>query len=1494
MFYHSNDNKKIHLKDKDAVIINNNSKVYLDNTNIIQNEQEYDYNTITINKGITTNYFSTEKPDIVYGNSKTFSIDNLSTSFHQFFTDFNFPNAKYHVNGYKTNFAILLNNGISAFWTPANKGVLIDNIEINDIDLLPTRLNGYTATLNLPAANYNLQNNYNGTIILNVDDVCSLSANKISNLQVNNLLSGVCNFKNIDNLSLNTVYDSINLENIKNSQILNSYISLNNITVKNTAISISNLGYINFGESYNSFGSLFVDSNYEHYILSGSIDETKITNDQCNNVFINNIQYEKFTKHYINTTSSDFYQSNTPIGTIVWYPEVWSSYSPSDDKESNKTDGTVTVYSYGDPLDYNWKLCDGQVIGQKNLYYKLYSKTRTPNYKVKETYKSNLSSYHFLNEPSILLLPPNLVTITPLSTIMSEMGSRVHDNEHKLSNMGITQTDNGLYGYVGPANWRLEQTVIVNFNINVGAIPTYYKTPQNIKNIKIRFNSYACSGGGSDGDAWWRTWCGGNLNTDSSEPSQRVGLLDVDALPSSNYNGQIYVGGHPYNKVIGKTPNDDMSDKNLYKYTYLKDEGLIWYDTKNIPKIAFKMQYNKYVKLNCVSTDFSGTPLQLAPLRLTKEPWNTRRICNTTEQTLYQKTGNISIYYEEDGSGGSDHAREIQWKISTDYLLSTLLLKTYEFEFKENQISSLPSTINFNIKFRMELPAIENYQHCYTHSNPYPSRRWEWQRRRDINDQGVLYNQRFMTENENMLPFFLDPKICLYDMEFPILNLNGTQKSTMFRYWQHSGEEYDLTKTQHIIIGDRYEANIQKCYAMTNTGLYRRMNPWIKINANKSNKSPQTIADEKGYMKKNKKYVPEPIVTKVISLRKGEDIFNNTYITKNNISTLSTNLISSCYIPNNYTNLSTNNNYLIENFYQIYDESKISSKQVYNNITFNFNDNSFIGTIISCHLKDGTNIAYISGQARNKILSDINYSSNYNFNVPYFKNETHSDETNTYTYYTCKFDSNIGNNCNGTIQLQSSLKEMNFNYNVLENVLTIISSQLDKNGYINTTNNIPLLQRYDNITSIGRNYIVNNTDLGTYFLCTENRVCKSNNEVETIIYSVNSTSQDILTGKLANPTKTSATMEYSWDPSLTTIPRYTKFDWTIENSSDTSTYNTNNGTLNLSYISAIGQCSNINEYTIDNTTELTTYLSNNQTSTQIWDSTIKYIPANTDVIINGVLRHIDNKTSVNIITSGLCNGYIITNSLILSAIVKIENNEQQQLYVYTWDLGDTILPNTSAIINEEVIAFNSTSVVNINTIGTFTLTDNFTLQYITDPEIKTTLKIYNIDEGGNPTDQYVLTTWTPSLTTLPPYTYTTAQGETTATWTPITTENTLNVQIEGLGKVNIDSPSSINTQTTLNTIKGLTHQIFGENEIIGNNYILTTNFTTPLTSTDVNEAIVSRLSSYVLYLSSQILNYNTSLKNRTYEQELANYMQWSTILPTTFNGTIDDLSGITN
>ena len=163
----SHDNQKIPLKKQQAFVINNNSNVYIANNNIIE-DNEAGITTITINKGNTVNHVTNESNnyDIVYGNSVLNSSNTISSTLHEYLTDYNFPAARINVNGNKSVYAILLNNQQKKpYWSPLSAGIMLDDLVANDLSSIPTRMNGYTATINHFTDDV-ISSNYNGSLII--------------------------------------------------------------------------------------------------------------------------------------------------------------------------------------------------------------------------------------------------------------------------------------------------------------------------------------------------------------------------------------------------------------------------------------------------------------------------------------------------------------------------------------------------------------------------------------------------------------------------------------------------------------------------------------------------------------------------------------------------------------------------------------------------------------------------------------------------------------------------------------------------------------------------------------------------------------------------------------------------------------------------------------------------------------------------------------------------------------------------------------------------------------------------------------------------------------------------------------------------------------------------------------------------------------------------------------------------------------------------------
>lgn len=1466
MIYHIDDNQKIKLENNTAVVINNNSKVYIDESNSF--DGVFNNSTITINKGNSVSYLSGDLSSVTYGKSQTFSKEFNSDSQHEFFNDYNFPNAKYYLNGYKTNFAVLLNNGISAFWTTSDRGLLIGDIEVDNVKYLPTRLNGYNAVYNISPSlgALTLDKKYNGTIQLNLSNRnLTLSAFDVSNLYITNgTLVGKLQFKNIDNVTIDNLNSqTITIENVKNIQIYKGILQDSSIIIKNSSISIPDLIMINRVKSYNTFGSISIDNRYDQYILSG--DATVLTvNTNHNNVFLSQNKYEIFTKHYYD---NNYYESNLPVGSVIWYPQAWSAFYPQHDKNHTVDDGykgTINIYAYGDPMSKNWALCDGSSTKQ-SLYEEIYGKTNAPNYVVDETGYTNIpdcSGLHYLTEPSIVMFPPNLIEVTPTSVRTATLDEQLGDNKHKTSHTFLLQTKVDLKGRIY-GNWRNQQFIDVNFKMNIGKLPEYYKKPQILSGLKIRFSTYACSG-----DAWWYCWNGGTLSS----------LTEAGCLPSTTFNGKTYIGGYEMNSVVKKG---------------------IWYDTRNIPKLALQLSKSSNAfTLSCVTKDENGVLDVLASQKLMK---------NASKNLRIQPGYNIE--WRAVGGKGSDNTRQIDNNISVNYLNDNYLLKTYELSLNMSNfkdLTKLPSSVSATITFQLSLPSIEGWNHT-RHGNYWS--RWINKRNRDDGDSSRLYNDYW---NTNYISFLKNIKFAYHELEISSYAIELTDPI--------------LTQIGTTYYGSGYHVKLTQKAIYRSAGFYRRLNPWIKIDADQNDEV------KKNYLPKSSIYNTDTNSIKVLKMKRVGDIFITTgnqtkywdlyQITDN--SMFRYNMISSCFVPDNYNDYlnSYQERYIIQSFAEDIDMDSIvpGSMQVLGDKVIKF-DSTYDGyfkdttltttcNIIACQIRPISGVeldskglpknVYDDKHVYNAILMSGNIPDNfvsqqeYSFKVPSFPNKARgvqdSDietmEKETYTVYT--FDRNTG-----TFYAEPSFLKMAINHQKLDNIGQIIETKFNSLGYINTNYNLPifhLIEKDSDNVQVVQNYFQNsNWQPGPYFLCTTNRLTYPRSQIQKY-YFTKYYDETTSGGKIMYPNTVSTIVEYYWNPNIIDISgdiTFTDVNGRVWN----GTFNPNRY-LSLEILQMKGYCKVYKDYVLTNRNYLSSQVDGGIRA-QRWTPETVVIPPQTSTSFNGVVKSSwDETVMVSSITSGFCDSYIIDTNMSLTAT--LEDGTQE---VYNWNPEEPLLDNTSATINSAVVKLNAASITNINTIGKCQMFDKVYLQdiplesawykkvgfVVNTPHVFT--KLTTSDSTGSYYETYE---WSSDITTIPPYTsaevwrdtYRTDGGVTVTgsemiqNLGELTRENSIQVILQGSAKKDY---WVLNHETVLKQrIKLEETYLSGNTKLIEDQEYRFSAQVSPAISVALAEhLLVGRLSGPIIYLSTQILENNISFTNfNDYETQYSNYLEW--------------------
>lgn len=926
------DNQKFKLKNQASFIINNNSNVFITKNNTFRNNKDNNIITVTINKGNSVNLAtisSNTSYDILYGNSTLYSKkENFKDTKHQYLIDYNFPAARSKIHGYKSNYAILLNNGISAFWTDSKHGVLIDSITTNNIDYIPTRLNGYTATIN----NFSdtiLEKKYNGTLVIN-NVISALTADFIYNLQLKRSSNTPTYndipfyFSNITYLKFEGSVDTdITLKNVKYS-LLNTN---RKITLQNSNIAVNNISQIS-NKSYNTTISYNVDSmEYRNYIYKGSKPENVLIQNINKNIFSNTLKFEKQLAHPIN--SENGYVSNLPIGAILWYPQVWSAFNPTHDKY-NVTDLKYIILR-GEPNSYDWELCDGRKVPDDCLYKQIYDMTNTPNYIVDEKFykdqPAEFSGLHYLTQPSIVqFMPSSVVTCKATSVQLTRKRSENGGNKHQTARVVVYQNLNGAYDLQMSVfgNWRVVAHVNVDFTIDFNTLN--FPVNELKEKFAIQFDSYCCMG-----PQWWKAWTGGNIEN----------LRAYNALPTSIIDGQTCIGGWPQNKVT----------KNGY-----------WADTVNTPKLA----------LSCITDTVQLTCVEGNSMRLLNDT-------TTYDRAWYTPNGNIVNMWLYTGKKGKhDKCRECHDHIITKNL--PYHLKTYQIKLKDGIINQLavarsnttstPSDqkITFRIAFQLGLPST----HGYGRSKGWDEwRRWDYQANGDGDDSRRLYHQFWQADAISM---FSNINLIYGNMKMKVVpTTKGNQLSSGTLSWDRS----QTGETRYINLGTKGNYH--------NFGLFRRLNPFIKIND--KNEKRKNIDDGDNFKIKQWK---DPV-----DLIKVRNIFNHHDVENLNINSITNNLLSQCYCLDDWNHL---NNNIVDWSYKIEREDleNYFNKEQENVLIYtegNELNSHLIRTYGNVYSDDGDEFFYIEllNHKQPKNLFDFNPSFNTS---SYDEEDTDIDYTN--------------------------------------------------------------------------------------------------------------------------------------------------------------------------------------------------------------------------------------------------------------------------------------------------------------------------------------------------------------------------------------------------------------------------------------------------------------------------------------------------------------------
>ena len=1059
MLVSNHDNQKIPLKKQQAFVINNNSNVYIANNNMIE-DSEAGIATITINKGNTVNHLTNDfnNYDILYGNSTLYSSkENFIDSQHEYLIDYNFPAARININGNKSVYAILLNNQQKKpYWTPLSTGIMLDDLVTYNLNSVPTRMNGYSATVNSFGGDI-ISGKYNGSLVINSINK-PLTTSFVYQLKLTNVINENSNqifaFTNTNYLEVEgELSNTVLLKNVKWG-LLNS----NNLILQNSNISINSLNTLS-NQSYNAFISYNVNSlEYKEYIATGTKHILNIP--QHRNIFTLKNKYQKQTVHPV--TSQDGYSSNIPIGAIVWYPEVWTAITPNSAQKR--------IISRGEPNTEDWALCDGREIPSSSLYTQLYGLTTTPNYVVEQRFykdsSSNTfyvaSSYHFLTEQSVLNdsvgnnFNKGILTIYPLSLgVARSLEPAYRDNEHKQNWIDLKLTKSHELQMKVKANWRCEGVVTVNFIVDCSNFNTNTQTL--IDNFAIEFDSYCCSG-----DAWWKCWTGANISA----------LKNANCVPSTLVNGQRYLGGLPYNDVVTNGR---------------------WTDTTNCPKLALRMIDNRLFEMKCISNNGD---------KLFSKAEKNRCYYNGDKSVVR----NMDLLIEDDG--GDDYTP------CTDQAQTSKLsyeLKTYRIQFKKGVNFNSRDKYTIQLQFQVGIPAMRGYFRCkdawatgWSDKQLFTTR-WANLRNRDDTQNGAPYHTRFAAD---YITLFNNIKMCYGDMKLNTA-FNNTAEVHQQKHW--SQDDWPSTTNVKNLTSSKWQSNSSDSSAYQTQKLYRRLNPYIKINDDNVAKYYPPEKEEKP-----KQWI-NPVT--LVRVRLNNPVTDDVYNTLN-LDNIIDNKLSSCYILSDWN--AFENNIVDFNFqvqktdlqdlYTLYEENiTISSEDGTKTCTCNTYLNELDKDCMYVEfLEDSTIQDLFPTETKEIILQngDIETETRYiglnlqiNTLKPYIDNdwiETTDNSTIQYSYF------NINRFGDGyQLVANPDLINLAANYKAVQCAVKAARNTLD-HGYINTSGySLPIFKIFKKDENKELTATINDGMVNTYyFLGTYNHVFDLTSEVSGFEYYI--------------------------------------------------------------------------------------------------------------------------------------------------------------------------------------------------------------------------------------------------------------------------------------------------------------------------------------------------------------------------------------------------------
>lgn len=493
----------------------NNSNIKINNSSI-ENKNISIFNKLNSKTTIyDTKFKSNNINDFSFFGANIFIendyVETLDINLGQYTFNNSFPyiNETFHEGVY----SLYLNNGNKTFWQPLANGILVkNNVNFKNELYIPSRLNGLNLNI---ISNFNNSLRYKKGGILNI--ISSVSG--ITNInfcdRVNIQSTNVTNCQNI--------YEYI--DNSKKIEVLScgfiSYGKFINNVMSGIQVQMSKLElgqYISLknDKSFNSFLGYKLTNLY-NYITFGSFDNiqndlNKIDNNKnlLYNHYHNKIQLVE--EHQYNSNTG--YNSNFPVGGIIWWPESWISRNPNPDKSR--------VLNWHKKLEHkDYELCDGHIIDNANskIYSKLFKKTVVPDFAVR--YNNSYGNYvdHFCNEEQCTLLFPSCIRVYPgiLRTdrweYLEDGTSKHNPDRRRLGERRCTFecSENG-YKVTTSANYACTTSLSVDFRI----------PPSYIGKVKILCYLYASGASSNEIDSSF------SHITSTGNANKRLVIGDID------------------------------------------------------------------------------------------------------------------------------------------------------------------------------------------------------------------------------------------------------------------------------------------------------------------------------------------------------------------------------------------------------------------------------------------------------------------------------------------------------------------------------------------------------------------------------------------------------------------------------------------------------------------------------------------------------------------------------------------------------------------------------------------------------------------------------------------------------------------------------------------------------------------------------------------------------------------------------------------------------